>query len=60
MKKNQREKESRRTPRRRRNTFPESNRLLPQLRILSRALLPFLGACVSRFFWWLGTRWTQF
>ena len=44
MKKNQREKESRRTPRRRRNAFPESNRLLPQLRILSRAVLPFLGA----------------
>ena len=60
MKKNQREKESRRTPRRRRNAFPESNRLLPQLRILSRALLPFLGACVSRFFWWMGARWTQF
>ncbi len=61
MKKDQREKETRRTPRRlRRNTFPESNRLLPQLRILSRALLPFLGAMVSRFFWWIGDNWTRF
>ena len=59
MKKDQREKEPRRAPRRRRNAFPESNRLLPQLRILSRALLPFLGACVSRFFWWMGDRWTR-
>lgn len=61
MKKDQREKETRRTPRRlRRNAFPESNRLLPQLRILSRALLPFLGAMVSRFFWWIGDNWTRF
>ena len=60
MKKSQREKEPRRTPRRRRNAFPESNRLLPQLRILSRALLPFLGAMVSRFFWWIGDNWTRF
>ena len=58
--KREQQRENRRPARRlRRNPFPESNRLLGQLRILSGALLPFLLACVSAFFWRIGAWWTR-
>lgn len=45
-------KTEKQTPRRsRRSAFPESNRLLGQLRILCRALLPFLLARISGAIW---------
>ncbi len=48
-KKNQTEKQNQR--RSRRNAFPESNRLLSQLRILCLAMLPFLLARASGLMW---------
>jgi len=54
----QREKESR-TRRGRRERFPESNRLLGQLRILSGALLPFLWWGGSRLLWRTGAGWSR-
>ena len=60
MKQHHREKETKRPSRRsRRDQFPESNRLLGQLHILSRALFPFLWGEVSHVFWRIGAWWTR-
>ena len=39
-----------------RNPFPESNRLLQQLRILSRAMVPFLAASARESLWHVRSR----
>ena len=59
MKKKDRAEERRPTRRSARPAFPESNRLLGQLDILSKSLLPFLLAVLAAGFWWVRAKLTH-
>ena len=59
MKKKDRAEERRPTRRSARPAFPESNRLLGQLHILSKSLLPFLLAVLAAGFWWVRAKLTH-